>query len=110
MLLSQPLSLLLRNWPRWTLPSVLWLTFTYLVSQMDCADLQNTLVNTAILKWGSQQLKDKYLPQLATEKLGSFCLSEPASGSDAFVSLVYTVVSCYRLCRREQRKPQMDTN
>jgi hypothetical protein len=29
-------------------------------------------------------LKDKYLPQLATEKLGSFCLSEPASGSDAF--------------------------
>ena len=29
-------------------------------------------------------MKDKYLPQLATEKLGSFCLSEPASGSDAF--------------------------
>ena len=34
---------------------------------------------------GSKVLQDKYLPQLATEKLGSFCLSEPASGSDAFV-------------------------
>ena len=49
-------------------------------------DLQNTLVNTAFLKYGSKVLKDKYLPQLATEKLGSFCLSEPASGSDAFVA------------------------
>ena len=45
---------------------------------------QNTLVNTAFKTYGSQALKEKYLPQLATEKLGSFCLSEPASGSDAF--------------------------
>jgi alkylation response protein AidB-like acyl-CoA dehydrogenase len=42
------------------------------------------LVNTAFRQYGTQALKDKYLPQLATEKLGSFCLSEPASGSDAF--------------------------
>lgn len=47
-------------------------------------DVHNTLVNTAFLKWGSQQLKNKYLPRLATEAVGSFCLSEPASGSDAF--------------------------
>lgn len=41
-------------------------------------------MNTAFRQYGSQALKDKYLPQLATEKLGSFCLSEPVSGSDAF--------------------------
>ncbi|KAH8929860.1 acyl-CoA oxidase [Atractiella rhizophila] len=48
------------------------------------ADVHNTLVNTLIRKYASKELQDKYLPQLATEKLGSFCLSEPASGSDAF--------------------------
>ncbi|ERF69857.1 Short/branched chain specific acyl-CoA dehydrogenase [Endocarpon pusillum Z07020] len=47
-------------------------------------DVHNTLVNTAILKWGSAAMKKKYLPKLATETVGSFCLSEPASGSDAF--------------------------
>jgi short-chain 2-methylacyl-CoA dehydrogenase len=47
-------------------------------------DVHNTLVNTAILKWGSETMKKKYLPKLATETVGSFCLSEPASGSDAF--------------------------
>lgn len=47
-------------------------------------DVHNTLVNTAILKWGSSAMKKKYLPKLATETVGSFCLSEPASGSDAF--------------------------
>ncbi|KAF2197703.1 acyl-CoA dehydrogenase NM domain-like protein [Delitschia confertaspora ATCC 74209] len=47
-------------------------------------DVHNTLVNTAILKWGSEALKKKYLPKLATNTVGSFCLSEPVSGSDAF--------------------------
>lgn len=47
-------------------------------------DVQNTLVNTCIRKWGSDALKKKYLPQLATEKVGSFALSESVSGSDAF--------------------------
>lgn len=47
-------------------------------------DVHNTLVNTAILKWGSEESKKKWLPRLATETVGSFCLSEPASGSDAF--------------------------
>lgn len=47
-------------------------------------DVHNTLVNTAILKWGSETMKKKYLPKLATDTVGSFCLSEPASGSDAF--------------------------
>ncbi|EGS21840.1 acyl-CoA dehydrogenase-like protein [Thermochaetoides thermophila DSM 1495] len=47
-------------------------------------DVHNTLVNTAVLKWGSEALKKKYLPRLATKTVGSFCLSEPVSGSDAF--------------------------
>jgi short-chain 2-methylacyl-CoA dehydrogenase len=47
-------------------------------------DVHNTLVNTAILKWGSAEMKRKYLPRLATETVGSFCLSESGSGSDAF--------------------------
>lgn len=47
-------------------------------------DVHNTLVNTAILKWGSEAIKKKYLPKLATNTVGSFCLSEPVSGSDAF--------------------------
>ncbi|TCD69175.1 hypothetical protein EIP91_008471 [Steccherinum ochraceum] len=47
-------------------------------------DVHNTLVNTVIRKYGTQEQKEKYLPKLATSELGSFCLSEPASGSDAF--------------------------
>ena len=47
-------------------------------------DVHNTLVNTAVLKHGSQAVRKKYLPRLATNTVGSFCLSEPVSGSDAF--------------------------
>lgn len=47
-------------------------------------DVHNTLVDTVLRKYASKQLKEKYLPKLSTEMLGSFCLSEPASGSDAF--------------------------
>jgi len=47
-------------------------------------DVQNTLVNNAFLRWGSEELKEKYLPQLATEKIGAYALSETGSGSDAF--------------------------
>jgi short-chain 2-methylacyl-CoA dehydrogenase len=47
-------------------------------------DVHNTLVNTAIMKYGTAETKRRWLPQLATNVVGSFCLSEPASGSDAF--------------------------
>ncbi|TYP93985.1 butyryl-CoA dehydrogenase/short/branched chain acyl-CoA dehydrogenase [Fodinibius salinus] len=47
-------------------------------------DVQNTLVNNAFLNWGSDDIKERYLPQLATEKVGAYCLSEAGSGSDAF--------------------------
>lgn len=47
-------------------------------------DVQNTLVNNAFLRWGNEDVKAKYLPQLAAEKVGAYCLSEAGSGSDAF--------------------------
>lgn len=47
-------------------------------------DVQNTLVNNAFLNFASDDLKERYLPQLATEKVGAYCLSEAGSGSDAF--------------------------
>ena len=47
-------------------------------------DVHNTLVNTAILKHASKDLQKRFLPKLATGTVGSFCLSEPVSGSDAF--------------------------
>lgn len=47
-------------------------------------DVQNTLVNNAFLRWGNEETKQKYLPQLSTEKVGAYCLSEAGSGSDAF--------------------------
>ncbi|KAA0186642.1 hypothetical protein HAZT_HAZT012251, partial [Hyalella azteca] len=47
-------------------------------------DLQNTLLNTLFLKLGTEEQKNKYLPKLASEFTGSFCLSEAEAGSDAF--------------------------
>jgi alkylation response protein AidB-like acyl-CoA dehydrogenase len=47
-------------------------------------DVQNTLVNNALVRWGSEDQKRMYLPQLATEKVGAYALSEAGSGSDAF--------------------------
>jgi alkylation response protein AidB-like acyl-CoA dehydrogenase len=47
-------------------------------------DVQNTLVENAFLKWGTEHLKNRYLPQLTSSKVGSYCLTEPNSGSDAF--------------------------
>jgi alkylation response protein AidB-like acyl-CoA dehydrogenase len=47
-------------------------------------DVQNTLVNNAVLNWGSDEIRETYLPQLATQKVGAYCLSEAGSGSDAF--------------------------
>lgn len=47
-------------------------------------DIHNTLVNSLIMKVGTEEQKAKYLPKLAQEFPGSFCLTEPNSGSDAF--------------------------
>ncbi len=47
-------------------------------------DVQNTLVNNALIRWGNTEQKKKYLAQLATNKVGAYALSEAGSGSDAF--------------------------
>jgi len=47
-------------------------------------DVQNTLVENALLRWGNADQKQRYLSKLTTEWVGSYALSEAASGSDAF--------------------------
>ncbi|MGD0972979.1 MAG: acyl-CoA dehydrogenase [Candidatus Korobacteraceae bacterium] len=47
-------------------------------------DVQNTLVNNAILRWANEEQKKKYLPKMASEWVGAYALSEAGSGSDAF--------------------------
>jgi alkylation response protein AidB-like acyl-CoA dehydrogenase len=47
-------------------------------------DVQNTLVNNALLRWGNDDQKKRYLPKMATEWVGAYALSEAGSGSDAF--------------------------
>ncbi|KAF9992769.1 hypothetical protein BGZ79_002683 [Entomortierella chlamydospora] len=47
-------------------------------------DVHNTLVNTVFNKYASDDIKERYLPRLATDTVGSFCLTESGSGSDAF--------------------------
>jgi alkylation response protein AidB-like acyl-CoA dehydrogenase len=47
-------------------------------------DVQNTLVSNALLRWGSAEQKQRYLPRMTLETVGSYALSEAGSGSDAF--------------------------
>ncbi|MEZ5308398.1 MAG: acyl-CoA dehydrogenase [Pyrinomonadaceae bacterium] len=47
-------------------------------------DVQNTLVTNAIIRWGNEEQKSKYLPRMAESMVGAYALSEAGSGSDAF--------------------------
>src|SRR5690554_4003745 len=47
-------------------------------------DVQNTLVNNALLRYGNSEVQEKYLPSLASSTVGAYALSEAGSGSDAF--------------------------
>ncbi len=47
-------------------------------------DVQNTLVNYPINRYGSDAQKAKYLPRLTSDTVGAYALSESGSGSDAF--------------------------
>jgi len=47
-------------------------------------DVQNTLCINAFLRWGSDPVKERFLPRLATDTVGAYALSEAGSGSDAF--------------------------
>ena len=59
------------------------------ISKVDAAaaimvDVQNTLVNYPIARYGSAEQKKKYLTRLTSDTIGAYALSEPGSGSDAF--------------------------
>ncbi len=56
-------------------------------------DVQNTIVNNAILKWGTRDQHQRYLTRLARDTVGSYALSEAGSGSDAF-ALKTTATDC----------------
>lgn len=47
-------------------------------------DVQNTLCNNALLRWGTEEQQARYFPKLASEWVGAYALSEAGSGSDAF--------------------------
>jgi butyryl-CoA dehydrogenase/short/branched chain acyl-CoA dehydrogenase len=47
-------------------------------------DVQNTIVNNVILRWGTAEQKQRFLPRLAMDTTASFALSEAGAGSDAF--------------------------
>jgi butyryl-CoA dehydrogenase len=47
-------------------------------------DVQNTLVNYPITRYGNDAQKQKYLPKLTGGTVGAYALSEAGSGSDAF--------------------------
>jgi alkylation response protein AidB-like acyl-CoA dehydrogenase len=47
-------------------------------------DVQNTLVNNALLRWANPEQKKRYLPRMAADTVGAYALSEAGSGSDAF--------------------------
>jgi alkylation response protein AidB-like acyl-CoA dehydrogenase len=47
-------------------------------------DVQNTLVDTCIMRYGNDDQRERYLPRLATDMVGAYALSEAGSGSDAF--------------------------
>jgi butyryl-CoA dehydrogenase/short/branched chain acyl-CoA dehydrogenase len=47
-------------------------------------DVQNTLVNNALMRWTTSEQKQRYLPKMCSESVGAYALSEANSGSDAF--------------------------
>jgi alkylation response protein AidB-like acyl-CoA dehydrogenase len=66
-------------------------------------DVQNTLVNNALLRWGTPAQKERYLSKLAASWIGSYALSEQGSGSDAFALKARAVKdgNAYRLNGRK---------
>jgi short-chain 2-methylacyl-CoA dehydrogenase len=66
-------------------------------------DVQNTLFNNAILRWGSQEQKQRWLPHAARDTVASYALSEAGSGSDAFAMATRAVEEgdAYRLNGRK---------
>jgi butyryl-CoA dehydrogenase/short/branched chain acyl-CoA dehydrogenase len=66
-------------------------------------DVHNTLVVNALLRWGTEEQRRKWLPRLAADTAGAYALSEAGSGSDAFAlqTRAVEVVGGYRLDGRK---------
>ena len=66
-------------------------------------DVQNTLFNNAILRWGSKEQKQRWLSRAARDTVASYALSEAGSGSDAFAMATRAVEEgdAYRLNGRK---------
>ncbi|HTM11358.1 MAG TPA: acyl-CoA dehydrogenase [Bryobacteraceae bacterium] len=66
-------------------------------------DVQNTLCNLALQRWGSDDQKRRFLPRLARDTVGSYALSEAGAGSDAFAMSARAVEDgdAYRLTGRK---------
>jgi butyryl-CoA dehydrogenase/short/branched chain acyl-CoA dehydrogenase len=47
-------------------------------------DVQNTLCVNALMRWATEDQKQRYLPRLVADTVGAYALSEAGSGSDAF--------------------------
>lgn len=47
-------------------------------------DVQNTIANNILLRWGNAEQRSRFLPGLASKTTASFALSEAGAGSDAF--------------------------
>lgn len=45
--------------------------------------VHNSVAVSPLLRYGNDEQKRRYLPHLATDLIGCFCLTEPGSGSDA---------------------------
>jgi acyl-CoA dehydrogenase len=56
-------------------------------------DVQNTLVINALMRWGSDDIKRRWLPKMASSTIGAYGLSEAGSGSDAFALTTRAVES-----------------
>jgi alkylation response protein AidB-like acyl-CoA dehydrogenase len=66
-------------------------------------DVQNTLCNAAIQRWGNDDQKRRFLPRLARDTVGSYALSEAGAGSDAFAMSARAIEDgdSYRLTGRK---------
>jgi short-chain 2-methylacyl-CoA dehydrogenase len=66
-------------------------------------DVQNTLCNAALQRWGSDDQKRRFLPRLARDTVGSYALSEAGAGSDAFAMSARAIEDgdSYRLTGRK---------
>lgn len=49
-----------------------------------CVDVQNTLVNNALVRWLTPAQQERFFPRLTRNTVGAYALSESSSGSDAF--------------------------